>query len=525
MGVILGDIFPDNFPNSTLRADASKGGIYRVYITVPKELRKFYGKTQLRKSTGEKDLKRAVRKQHEITEGWYRQFREHLGSDPYTKLISSLGLQQHVYAIRFKDDYEYDLDFRSKPEDVHEAEAALKAIKQRIREYKTARENRNTSWFISSGILETELLSGKRVELDDILLLYQEVEANFHQRFCVLEKNTDAQTKTLGLKGSKLDQSLPYSPKLNEFLKAYSEHRIWDGKAKRGKKSSFSRILRCIEIIGDVPVNQVKRHHALVIAETLEAKGLANKTIRSYISALSGLLKYVRDFEIPDPEYQRSSWISDNPLRDMPLAMYGEKTRSYEALTEAQLMRLFAQDMTPRDRLCLELLVTTGCRLNEIALLTWEQIKVDSNDIRFIDLASEARVKNKNSARLVPIPDIVELPERSKGRVFDYPLDEYGNAAKHAGDHLRERYIYKIRDDEKDDRKTVHSLRHNMVGFLDNLVPPVPENVKDWITGHRAEHVKNDSERKRTYGSDPDLVQKFDALNRIKHPWLTRKRR
>ena len=64
-----------------------------------------------------------------------------------------------------------------------------------------------------------------------------------------------------------------------------------------------------------------------------------------------------------------------------------------------------------------------------------------------------------------------------------------------------------------------------MVGFLDNLVPPVPENVKDWITGHRAEHVKNDSERKRTYGSDPDLVQKFDALNRIKHPWLTRKRR
>ena len=76
-------------------------------MTVPKELRKFYRKTQLRKSTGEKDLKRALRKQHEITEGWYREFREHLGSDPYTKLISSLGLQKYVYAIRFKDDYEY----------------------------------------------------------------------------------------------------------------------------------------------------------------------------------------------------------------------------------------------------------------------------------------------------------------------------------------------------------------------------------------------------------------------------------
>lgn len=178
--------------------------------------------------------------------------------------------------------------------------------------------------------------------------------------------------------------------------------------------------------------------------------------------------------------------------------------------------------MTEKDRLCLELLITTGCRLDEVALVKWEQIKVDKNQIRYIDLAQDALVKNDNSKRFVPIPDVITLPTQSKGRLFDYTIDMSGKASRAAGKRLLDRYIHPIRNGHKDDRKTVHSLRHNFVGFLDNLDPPISENLKDWITGHRSSGAKNESERRKTYGSDPDLTLKFEAVNRIKHPWLRR---
>ena len=181
---------------------------------------------------------------------------------------------------------------------------------------------------------------------------------------------------------------------------------------------------------------------------------------------------------------------------------------------------MFSQEITPKDRLCLELLITTGCRLDEIALLTWGQIKVDKNNIRYIDLASEALVKNDNSKRLVPIPEIITLPERSAGRMFDYAIDPNGKASRAAGKRLLNKYIHPIRYGTSDNRKTVHSLRHNFIGFLDNLSPPIAENLKDWITGHSASGAKNESKRKKTYGSDPDLALKYEAVNRIKHPWL-----
>ena len=66
--------------------------------------------------------------------------------------------------------------------------------------------------------------------------------------------------------------------------------------------------------------------------------------------------------------------------------------------------------MDPKDRLCLELLIINGCRLDEIALLTWEQVKTDTECIRYIDLATDVLVKNKNSKRLMPLPDIIQWP-------------------------------------------------------------------------------------------------------------------
>ena len=71
-----------------------------------------------------------------------------------------------------------------------------------------------------------------------------------------------------------------------------------------------------------------------------------------------------------------------NPLKGISLRGYGAKKRSWEALTENQLFALFAQDMPQSDRLLLSILMTTGMREDEAALLSWEQLKTDRNGIR-----------------------------------------------------------------------------------------------------------------------------------------------
>ena len=53
----------DNFKPSSISSDVSKGGIYIVLLTIPPELQSHYGKPQIKKSTGERELKKAKRKQ------------------------------------------------------------------------------------------------------------------------------------------------------------------------------------------------------------------------------------------------------------------------------------------------------------------------------------------------------------------------------------------------------------------------------------------------------------------------------
>ncbi|MGE4610852.1 MAG: DUF6538 domain-containing protein [Paracoccaceae bacterium] len=503
----------DNFEISTCKPDASKGGIYRVFLTIPIELRNHYGKKQLKKSTGERDLRKARRKQHDITERWYQEFRALLGRDAYAKLIDALALSDTPYHYRIYEEEPDPLPFTSRPENATEANKAIEGIAQRIRRYQTAIEQHDLGWLVDSGIMLAEVKRGSGMNFDDILELQKRVTFDLQQKFSLVAPPiiTAASVPLAPNKSS--------YPRSSEFVAAYYGHRKWEKISAKQKQSSRTRMARCLDIIADPPLDQILSQHSNQIAQTLEDAGKANATIKAYISALSGLFDYIRLNELNEDVVPNKPWLTSNPFTGLQMSDYGTAKRSYEALTEDQLHKLFAQRMEAKDRLCLELLITTGCRLDEIALLTWEQIKTDQTGIQYIDLASHALVKNDNSKRLIPIPDIITLPEPSTGRLFGYTVDSNGKASRAAGKALL-RYIHPIRTGPDDNRKTVHSLRHNLVGFMDNLNPPIPENLKDWITGHSSEGSLNASERKRTYGSDPDLALKYDVLNRIKHPWL-----
>ena len=78
-------------------------------------------------------------------------------------------------------------------------------------------------------------------------------------------------------------------------------------------------------------------------------------------------------------------------------------------------------------------------------------------------------------------------------------------SSKAASRKLNEKYLHKIRLNEKDDRKFFHSLRHNVTGLRLSLRPVPASEHMDWITGHDMDGSKAVSERTRTYGQDPDV--------------------
>jgi len=314
-------------------------------------------------------------------------------------------------------------------------------------------------------------------------------------------------------------------------IPAYMEVQKWEDKRTKTKLGIARHIKNCTGIIGNLPVDQINPNHGYAIAEhfhnRINKKGLrtANKTIGTYISDMETFSKFILH-RVRNPQTNRS-WMKYNPFSDLDISGYGEKKRSYESLDDKQLYDLFAAHMPNNHRLIFELLIKTGMRLDEVILLKREQLKTGSKPgekhIRYFDLGDAITKTDKFSSRNVVLPDNLKLPDKGTGIIFpewQKYLNADGKGSKEASRQLMEKYVKPIRYDEKDDRKTVHSLRHNLIGLMENLTDPAAiEHHMDWIAGHGMEGGMTDSERKRSYGSDPELINKYNIVNRILHPW------
>ena len=311
-------------------------------------------------------------------------------------------------------------------------------------------------------------------------------------------------------------------PTISNMLIRYMDtNPKWDRVTKKEAKYAPSYIKAVIEIIGDKPIDQVTTSDLHQVAAKLSNDAKANSTILTYRRHMSALLTHVLERELNDSFDPPRPWITVNVWSNVSLADYGKTKESYESLKPDQLHRLFELEMPDQDRLALSILITTGMRLDEVALLKWEQYKIDKEGLRYFDL-SEANVKNDDfSARTVAIPDCLILPKPSKGRLFDYKMDEDldNKSAKDASDKLVA-HVHKIRYDKEDKRKVVHSLRHNLAGLMLNLRPTPSSEVMNWITGHGSERGIKQSERNKTYNEDVSVRVKYDIVNKIEHPWL-----
>lgn len=444
-------------PPSSLNFLTAKGKWY-VYVTIPPELRSaFKGQAQLRRSTGTSDKAIAKTRQHGLAAEVYAELdkaRAELNplKDALEALSDALGTGKPTYT----------------PEAYQDPET-LAAIIDEAR-------GRVTALRYGPGPSDFEEAVYVTKALEKVGPLLEQVEADHEVAF----------------------GTAPSREKLSELAKDWlSKHTFSKEKTKDAASKALGHF---IEVSGDLLVSKIVKKHAYDFASGQSAV-LAGKTIINRISYVSQCLTYA----------ERQGTIPTNPFVGLRLEGYGRKKESYTPLDRGQLEALFKLPMPDEDRKLLSILIATGMRLDEAALLTWEDVKEEAG-IPFLDLTGkDKKVKNTGSARKVPIvPELLKaLGTKGTGRIFTYRTDKDGKAQSAASKALM-RHIKKVRG--TDTSKVVHSLRGSLKDMLRD--EGVSKETNDFLTGHGSGDVAGG------YGSGPSLKVRYDALCKVKHTWL-----
>jgi len=196
------------------------------------------------------------------------------------------------------------------------------------------------------------------------------------------------------------------------------------------------------------------------LIQNYQGNAPSNETIADNFSAIKNVLNWA----------VRNEYIVASPWADVTVAGYGEAKKSYRDWTEDELRQLFSLDMPPQDFLCLAILACTGARLDEIALMRWDQFEngltKGGETVHWIDV-TDAIVKNRPSRRLIPIlPRVAELisnhprglNKKDPDRLFTWTLDTDGKAENKASRDLM-KHLRKV---STDDNFAVHGLRHTV---------------------------------------------------------------
>jgi len=262
-----------------------------------------------------------------------------------------------------------------------------------------------------------------------------------------------------------------------------------------------------IKLVGDLPLQNISRKtpEAFAVALINNNPDIAHKTLSNFFSAMNQFIKYCYNNE----------YIEKNPFQNYDIKDFGKPSEKFLPLSEEELFLLFSHDWDEQEYLLLSLLITTGMRLNEACMLTWERFNdTKYQGYRFFSTMDtdieEVQVKNEGSKRLIPIHNDIVLPPKGTGRLFDYYVHN-NSASNSAGDIIMPIFNQIC----PHPRKKMHSLRSNFKALCTEA--SIPKEVHDYLTGHGAGNVGQD-----IYGG-AGLIFKADQVNKIRHPWLNRK--
>ena len=436
-----------DYPAATLNYLTAKKKWY-VYVPVPAELRDKFGRADLRRSTGAADKKAAERKLHEIAASIYAEFDKHK-SNPKLDWLK-------VAAKHFQILKGHDVNWQALPDNQESLNEVLDLVRTKL-EFVQA---------FPSDIESAELVDNLIEQLDAL----ESPLAHFKSgqpTFAILAQTYIEQTNFTREQAKK------------QTIQATNE---------------FSAFLGLNKLLAEIVARDLYAY-----AEHLSTTiGLAKSTIRGRIDRVSLVFH----------EAVRKGVIPTNPCIGLRLIGFGKEREHYKAFTKQELTSLFALDLPPQERLVLELLAMSGMRLDEVALLIWDEL-TEEDGIRLFDLTKRPALrKNKESLRKIPLHQSISLPKRGAPaqRLFDYTLNSDGKTT-YASEKLM-KYVRQVTDDPL---KVVHSLRHNFKDAMRDM--GVSKEISDFISGHSSGDVAGG------YGRGPSMKTRYEAISKLPSLW------
>ena len=242
---------------------------------------------------------------------------------------------------------------------------------------------------------------------------------------------------------------------------------------------------------GEVDLNAFTTGFATSYAEALvdpknglitkRGKVAGKETVDGYISSVRNVLNYAR----------RKDYITINPWSALgdALSGYGAAKLKYRDWSQEELRQYFTMQIPSQDKLAAAILATTGARLDEIALLEWDQLHSDITEdgkiVHWLDV-TEGIVKNRPSRRLIPVlPKVWELIQqhpkntntKEPNRLFTYARGKDGKAQNKASRAL----IAHCRKISTDTRFAIHGLRHTFNTMCRNAL--IDTEMREFIVG------------------------------------------
>lgn len=250
------------------------------------------------------------------------------------------------------------------------------------------------------------------------------------------------------------------------------------------------------------PAGQTMAWQELAKAYAGDAKGLSAATMNRHAQALSAFWSWAG---------RRGHCDGFNPFEGNTVKLTAGRVRSYVEWSDEELTALL-WPAPARSELTEIILVAlhTGMRLNEIAALTWGDIKSDG-DVDYFDVR-EAKTEAGN--RQVPIhPALRWLTQRTAGapssRIWS-TFNPEGPGGKPGADAGRLFTAHKQARGFTDPRKVFHSFRKNVTSIMERA--GVPENEWAEVVGHAKGFTYG------TYGSGIALKRKKEIIELIAYP-------
>jgi len=481
-----------SYPRSTLGKKSGRQQWY-VYVTVPKQLVDLIGRKQLLLSTGTTDIRLARDKQQSLEAEIYQKLDEaDLANHPLVKaakalldILSSNGMEPNFFQDYPEPSIWFDSSLR------WSAEEELRTMAD------------------SLGVMaDLEKDEENAVLLGNLANKIQPFIDSFNVEFRKLSEEKYAPRK----------RSKPFAVLAEEYFSSSEFHN--NVEREKTKIDQKRRVATFAKWSGNIPLDDMnvalgrkyieelaKPDSTIVQGRT--GDGASQATVKKYISPIKVILNYAFN----------NGEIQIKPWDGLELKRQGRKSVERIGFSTSQLKELFGLPLPPRERLLFQILAATGCRLDEVALLTWKQISAvshDGRDIPYIDLTGfHMLVKTETARRMVPIvPELWScFPPRGYSpfgcrdetdRIFNYRKDTDGKAENKAS-----RYgMMQVRGLIEDRRLVLHSFRHSFVTKCREI--KMDEEMRNHFLGHSMGSGAGSG-----YGDAHGLSQFYDELLKI----------